>query len=112
MSQGLDRVITLGIETAGYRDDNGRWVPGAVTPYPVWATRQDKTLDYIVESGGDRSIAERSYILRWRADLAAAVPSMITITDEARGFTVVNILETEQRRRRFMILECTAEVTT
>ena len=42
MAQGLDRLITLGIETAGYRDDNGRWVPGATMEHSIWATRMDK----------------------------------------------------------------------
>ena len=110
MPQGLDRLIVLSIEAEGTRDDQGHYVPGAVTDSSAWATRRDKTLDNIVEGGGDRAIAERAYTVRWRADLAAAVPSRVKVTDGVI-FQVSNILETEDRRRRFMILETTAEVT-
>ena len=111
MSQGLDRVITLGIETAGYRDDNGRWVPGETLEHSIWATRTDKSLSDIDESGGSRSIAERSYLVRWRADLAAAVPETITVTDNGQTFNVANIVEVQERRRRFMTLEVTGETS-
>ena len=89
----------------------GRWVPGATMEHSIWATRMDKTLDNIVESGGSRSIAERSYLVRWRGDLATAVPETVTVTDKGQAFNVANIVEVEERRRRFMTLEVTAEET-
>ena len=36
----LDRRITIKIEAFGTRDENGQYVPGAVTEYPVWAERR------------------------------------------------------------------------
>ena len=108
---GLDRIVTVSIQTPGMRNEVGRYVPGQTVENRVWATRKDKSLADIDESGGSRSIAEREYQVRWRADLAETIPENITVTDAGQQFNIVNIRETsDERRRRFMTLEVTAEI--
>ena len=108
----LDRIIDLNIQDEGDRDDTGEFVPGEVTSSRVWAERDDKALEDIEQEGGSRNVARRNYRLRWRSDLAATVPTNITIMDGSQVFQVSNIVEEEEGygRRRFMVLEVTAEV--
>ena len=111
MPQGLDRIIDIEIKAEGVRDDTGVYVPGKVTTSRVWATRDDRSLENVIEAGGDRGIAERGYKVRWRSDLASTLPTNITIQDGAQVFQVSNVTEEEEGygRRRFMVLEVTGE---
>ena len=108
-----DRLITVSITGEGMRDQYGEFVPGTATTSRVWAGREDKALEDIEQEGGSRNVARRNYRLRWRSDLAATVPTNITITDDSQQtFQVSNIVEETEGhgRRRFMVLEVTAEV--
>ena len=113
MPQGLDRIIDIEIQAEGGRDDTGEFVPGKVTTSRVWATRDDRSLENVVESGGDRGISERAYKVRWRSDLASTVPTNISVQDGTQLFQVSNVTEDSEGhgRRRFMVLEVTGETS-
>ena len=108
----LDRIVTLTITGEGTRNQYGEFVPGKATTSRVWAERDDKSLENVVESGGARGISERAYKVRWRSDLASTLPTNISIRDGTQLFQVSNVTEEEEGhgRRRFMVLEVTAEV--
>ena len=109
----LDRIIDIEIKAEGDRDDTGVFLPGMTATSRVWAERDDKSLENVVESGGDRGIAERGYKVRWRSDLASTLPTNITIQDGAQVFQVSNVTEDSEGhgRRRFMVLEVTGEAS-
>ena len=113
MPQGLDRIIDIEIKAEGDRDDTGVYAPGKATTSRVWAERDDKSLENVIESGGDRGIAERAYKVRWRSDLASTLPTNISIRDGSQSFQVSNVTEEEEGygRRRFMVLEVTGEAS-
>ena len=113
MPQGLDRIVTLNIQAEGDRDDTGEFVPGKATTSRVWATRDDRSLENVIEAGGDRGIAERAYKVRWRSDLASTLPTNISVQDGTQSFQVSNIVEETEGhdRRRYMVLECTGEAS-
>ena len=107
----LDRIIDIEIKAEGDRDDTGEFLPGMTTTSRVWATRMDRSLEDIEQEGGTRNIARRDYRVRWRSDIAGALPTNVTIADGAQVFQVSNLTEEEEAhgRRRFMVLECVGE---
>ena len=107
-----DRLITVNVTGEGTLNQYGEFVPGKATTSRVWAGREDKALEDIEQEGGSRNVARHNYRLRWRSDLAATVPTNITIMDGSQTFQVSNIVEETEGhgRRRFMVLEVTAEV--
>ena len=109
----LDRIIDIEIQAEGERDDTGEYVPGMTATSRVWAERDDKSLENVVESGGARGISERAYKVRWRSDLASTLPTNISIRDGSQSFLVSNVTEEEEGygRRRFMVLEVTGELS-
>ena len=113
MPQGLDRIVTLNIQAEGDRDDTGEFVPGKVTTSRVWATRDDRSLENVIEAGGARGIAERGYKVRWRSDLASTLPTNVSIRDGSQSFQVSNVTEDSegQGRRRYLLLEVTGEAS-
>ncbi len=110
----LDRRITLLVETAGYRDpDTGRWIPGTTTERGVWASRDDVETTRNVEAGGARPLADRRFIVRWTAELAATDPTQIQVRDGAGTYGCINVAEYEgdgRFRRRWLALETLGRV--
>ena len=82
------------------------------TDYPVWATREDATQTDKEESGGVLTLATRSYVVRYRAELADALTSEISVIDGALTLDATNITEATVRgeRRKFLRLETIGEV--
>lgn len=98
----LDRRITLHLTTSGDRNEVGRWVPGVTVDVPVWAMRADEGVTLNQETQGVRHEAVRRWRVRWREDLAAALPSGVELTDGATRYqaTAMRELTDEGRFRR------------
>ena len=113
----LDRPITVGIRGMDDYDDAGRFQPGPVTAYPVWATAIDISVARTLETGGARLDSDRVFRIRWFEEAALAPPTSIAVTDElALTYTVTNVSEYTGRfsdlRRRWLDLECSREAQT
>ncbi len=112
----LDREIILTLEGRSSRDENGNYIPGLKAFLPVWASKQDKYLKQVIEEGGKRTEAMRTYRIRWLEVLQYAEADQLTVNDystDTVGKLIVwyclNITEHTGRnmdtRRRFMDLE-------
>ena len=113
MAFGLDRLITVRV-TTGERDDNGQYQE---TNHDSrrWATRMDQSLDRVLNSYGAYSSASRVYRVRWYERLAGASATAVKVFDGVTVFNGSNIVEVEgraeyERRRKFLDIECTAEI--
>ena len=107
----LDRPIVVSIRSGDDYNDAGRFVPGPLTPYPVWATVVDLTATRdisITGGGGARNQIDRVYRVRWFEELALAPPTSVEVTDELGfhfGLSLVGSVSEyvgkygEQRRR-------------
>lgn len=103
-----DRLITVNIETPGYRNDEGVFVPGSIVTHRVWATRKDRSLFDIAEEGGERNETRRDWRIRWRSDVVGVALDSMTVTDGAQDFDVLNMIELTddgRTRRRFLELQ-------
>ena len=65
----LDRRATLGIATPGHRNENGRWVPGAVNDHVIWVALRDSLIGIDPTVGGISQEADTELIARYRADV-------------------------------------------
>ena len=118
----LDRRISVKRVRTG-RDEHGEAVEKVLLDTSVWADVVDPDLETIAQEGrGTSAVIRRNYRVRWRSDLAQAIPSEITVKDgtvapdgvTADGtvdvvFTCLNVREDTGRmgdtRRRWLILE-------
>ena len=107
---GLDRRIIVR-RSVSARNQFGESVE-TTTDYPLWATRQDASQRDKEESGGTLTLASRAYVIRYRAELADAATSELTVLDGGLTLDVTNITEATLRgeRRKFLRIECTGEV--
>ena len=113
----LDRILTLTIRTEGTRNEYGEWVPGTSTDYDVWARRQDVGVERVVQEGGVRTDARRTYRIRWRSDVDELLRmdglSRLSLTEMGQALSVVRIVEVDEvygmrSRRRFHVVEVIA----
>ena len=78
------------------------------TDLPLWASRRDASALRQLQEGGSWTEGARAYVVRWRADLAAAEPGELNIVDGEFTATCSNIAEVQgprDERRRFLMLE-------
>ena len=100
----LDRIVTVRIAIEA-RNDFGE-VAELVREYRRWATRMDKSLVDILEAGGDRDEAARTYRVRWFAALAGEPVSTVAVIDGDLVFNARNLVETRGTdRRRYLDIE-------
>ena len=106
----LDRRITVR-RTVTARDQFGEAVE-TVTEYPQWATREDFSQADKEMAGGTLTTATRGYVVRYRAEIADAITSELTVIDGALTLDCTNITEAVLRgeRRKFLRIEATGEV--
>ena len=106
----LDRRITVR-RTVESRNQYGEVVETA-TDYPSWATREDTSQIDAETQGGSLSTATRSYVIRFRAEINAALVSELKVIEGNQTLNVTNILEADpdKERRRFLRLEAVGEV--
>ena len=108
-----DRRIIINVSEPGYRDPalQGEFVPGAVTPIGVWATRRDVGQERKTERQGTRDETSRDWRVRWDSRIALSPTNLLKVVDEGETFTITNMVEvTQQRgapdlRRRFLDLQ-------
>ena len=84
------------------------------TDWPSWATRLDATLLDAAQAGGQLDTAARTYVVRWFRELAEAQASQIFVIEGTAILDANNIVEQARERdgrRRFLRIECVAEVT-
>ena len=109
---GLDRRITV---RRSVSDFNIYGEPETiVTDWPSWATRLDASLLDAAQAGGQLDTASRTYIIRWRREIAEATASQIFVIEGTATLNATNIVEQVRERdarRRFLRIECEGEVT-
>ena len=108
----LDRRITV---RRSVSDFNEFGEPATVnTDWPSWATRLDASLLDAAEAGGMLDTAARSYVIRWRREVAEAQASQIFVIEGTATLRATNIIEQARERderRKFLRIECNGEVT-
>ena len=107
----LDRRITVR-RTVTTRNQYGESVE-TTTDYPQWSTREDFSQADKETAGGSLTQASRSYIVRYRAEIADAITSELSVLDGTLTLDAINITEATRlgERRKFLRIECTGEVT-
>ena len=113
----LDRRITVLIQQPGTRNMYGEYVPGAVVRQIAWGFRTDRSLSDIVETGGLRNEAQRTYRIRWDRQIMASEVANLSFEDGSQtsdgtawNWDVVNMVERTGRmgqdtyRRRWIDL--------
>ena len=83
-----------------------------VINYSQWATREDASQTDKETAGGSLTQASRSYVVRYRAEIADAITSEISVIDGGLTLDCTNITEATVRgeRRKFLRIEATGEV--
>ena len=106
----LDRRIIVR-RSVSARNQFGESVE-TTTDFPMWATREDASQTDKEMAGGVLTQASRAYLIRYRAELAVAATSALSVIDGAVELDVTNITEAVARgeRRKFLRLEAIGEV--
>ena len=99
----LDRRIVIR-RSVSARNQFGESVE-TTTDYPQWATRQDFTQTDKEEAGGTLTLASRAYVIRYRAELADAATSELTVLDGGLTLDATNITEATVRGERRQVSE-------
>ena len=101
----LDRVVTLVVVTFT-RDGQGNSVE-TETEHTVWAEQRNATAGNLFSTGAIvRTLYDRVYRIRYRADAAETVVGGIRILDEqGQRFNASRIDEVD--RRRYLDIACT-----
>ena len=106
----LDRRIVVR-RTITARNQFGESVE-TTTDYPQWATREDFSQADKELAGGTLTLASRAYVIRYRAELADAATSELTVIDGSLALDATNIVEATRlgERRKFLLIEAIGEV--
>ena len=106
----LDRRIIVR-RSVSARNQFGESVE-TTTDYPLWATREDASQSDKEQAGGALTQAARAYLIRYRAELADAITSELSVIDGTLTLDATNITEATRlgERRKFLRIECTGEV--
>ena len=106
----LDRRITVR-RTVTARDEFGEAVE-TTADYPQWATREDFSQTDKETAGGALNLVMRGFLIRYRAELADAITSELSVIDGGLTLNCTNITEATRQgeRRKFLLIECTGEV--
>ena len=107
-----DRRITVKVQGEGFRDPDlqGEFVPGAVTPIAMWASRRDVSQELKIEREGTLDDTNRDWRIRWNSKIASTPTARLKVED-GETFQVVNMVEVTRQgrgepnlRRRFLDL--------
>ena len=106
----LDRRIIVR-RSVSARNQFGESVE-TTTDYPLWASRRDASQRDKEEAGGVLTLASRAYVIRYRAELADAATSELTVIDGSLALDATNIVEATRlgERRKFLRIEVVGEV--
>ena len=101
----LDRRIAVN-RLDFVRDEHGNSTSSIGATWDVWATRMDRSLEDVADTGGNRDVANRSWRIRWFAEAASLGPTFLQVIENGQSFNVQNIIEVERAgRRRFLEIE-------
>ena len=109
-----DRRIIVKVQGEGFRDPDlqGEFVPGAVTPIAVWASRRDVSQELKIEREGTRDETSRDWRVRWNSLIASSKTVNLKVVEGAETFQIINMVEVTQQgrgepdlRRRFLDLQ-------
>ena len=98
----LNRIITIGIEAEGDRDEDGHYIPGPSTDYRVWAATQGQGSTDAETVGGTRIFEIRQFTVRFLEVIARARTDLMTITDEYGYLWEPEEIAEGSRRRRYI----------
>ena len=106
----LDRRITVR-RSVTTRNQFGESVATA-TDFPQWATREDASQSDKEQAGGVLTQATRSYLIRYRAEIADAITSELSVLDGTLTLDAINITEATRlgERRKYLRIEAIGEV--
>ena len=107
----LDRRITVRRTVSDF-DQFGE-ASSVITDWPSWATRLDASLLDAAQAGGQLDSAARTYVIRWRREIAEATASQISVLEGTAILSATNIAENARdrdERRKFLRIECNGEV--
>ena len=83
------------------------------TDYPQWATRLDASVIDASTEGGEVTTSTRTFVVRWRREIAEALVSGLSVLEGAQTLNVLNVIEQaseRDERRKFLRIEATGEV--
>ena len=106
----LDRRIIVR-RTVTTRNQYGEAV-ATTTERSVWTTREDFSQTDKETAGGALNLVTRGYLIRYRAELADAITSEISVLDGTLTLDCTNIVEATRlgERRKFLLIEAIGEV--
>ena len=95
----LDRRIVIHLEALGIRNQQGIYVPGPVTDYPLWAQRMASGSTDVEDSEGTRVVRIVTWRVRWFAALASHRIDLMSLTAEGYTWNPESVNESDERRR-------------
>ena len=81
---------------------------------PQWATRLDASVIDASTEGGEVTTSTRTFVVRWRREIAEALVSGLSVLEGAQTLNVLNVIEQaseRDERRKFLRIEAVGEVT-
>ena len=108
----LDRRITVRLSAEVFNQFGEHEI--VTTDWPVWATRLDASVIDASTEGGEVTTSTRTFVVRWRREIAEALVSGLSVLEGAQTLNVLNVIEQaseRDERRKFLRIEATGEVT-
>ena len=78
------------------------------TDYPQWATRLDASVIDASTEGGEVTTSTRTYVVRWRREIAEALVSGLSVIEGSLTLNALNVIEQSgerDERRKFLRIE-------
>ena len=102
----LDRRITIRIEEYGTRNEDGEYIPGPVSEYPVWAERRAAGSNDQPTTSGFITVSVQNYGVRWFKALELSDIALVEIEDEYGQIWDPDSIAPNDARRRFINIQC------
>ncbi len=112
----LDRRISVTVSKPGRRNEHGEFVPGTSTTHELWADVTMPDLERQTDEGRTQAQLRRDWRVRYRNDIAGALPSNVVVSDgtlDTDGNEIVFIVQNigedtgvrSETRRRFLLIQ-------
>ena len=76
-----DRRIVVNVSAESHRNQQGEYVPGAVTALGVWASRRDVGQELKIERLCTRDETSRDWRIRWDRRIALSPTLLLKVED-------------------------------
>ena len=100
----FDTIITVWIAELGTRDEHGEYVPGEAIPYEVWADESGAGSIDTPTEGGLIITSGRTFLVRWFQELAVALDTFVTVTDNLGQTWYSDGIGVSDARQRFIVI--------